>query len=168
MVHTNVKGQTTIGDHVELDSGEQGTIIRMTARACALETFDGKWIAVPNVHFITSRVVNYSDQGSTNRYEAAFSFSYDTNINRIREVVTRAVAALPFVLAVPDGPDRELTSFGESCVDFVVENWVSGIDDGRNKYRSAVLFAIWNTLKAEGEEMLYPQRVVHLRLGTVT
>lgn len=158
-----VEGQTTIGDFVELDGGERGTIVKMTARACILETFDGKWIVVPNEHFITSRVTNYSDQGSANRYEAAFSVSYDTDINRIPDLIEKAVAALPFVLSKPDGPDCELVAFGESSVDFVVEYWVSGIDDGKNKYKSPVLFAIWNALKAEGVEMPYPQRVVHLK-----
>ncbi|NEX46742.1 mechanosensitive ion channel family protein [Pseudotabrizicola algicola] len=158
-----VEGQTTVGDYVELDGGEKGTIVKMTARACVLETFDGKWIVVPNEHFITSRVINYSDQGSANRYEAEFSVSYDTDINRVPAIIEAAVAALPFVLTKPDGPDCELAGFGESSVDFVVEYWVSGIDDGANKYRSPVLFAIWNALKAEGIEMPFPQRVVHLR-----
>ena len=158
-----IEGQTTVGDYVELDGGERGTIVKMTARACILETFDGKWIVVPNEHFITSRVVNYSDAGSANRYEAEFSVSYETDINRIPEIIERAVAALPFVLAHPDGPDCELAAFGESSVDFVVEYWVNGIDDGKNKYRSPVLFAIWNVLKSEGIEMPFPQRVVHLK-----
>ncbi|MDZ4096027.1 MAG: mechanosensitive ion channel [Paracoccaceae bacterium] len=158
-----VEGQTTVGDYVELDGGEAGTIVRMTARACVLETFDGKWIVVPNEHFITTRVVNYSDQGSANRYEAAFSVSYDTDINRVPTIIEAAVAVLPFVLVEPDGPDCELRGFGESGVDFAVEYWVSGIDDGRNKYASAVLFAIWNALKAEGIAIPYPHRVIEIR-----
>ncbi|MFZ1467694.1 MAG: mechanosensitive ion channel domain-containing protein [Paracoccaceae bacterium] len=158
-----LEGQTTVGDYVELDGGEKGTIVRMTSRACVLETFDGKWIVVPNEHFITTRVVNYSDQGSANRYEAAFSVSYDTDINRVPEIIQAAVAKLAFVLQVPDGPDCELAGFGDSSVNFVVEYWVNGIDDGKNKYASFVLFAIWNALKAEGIEMPFPQRVVHIR-----
>lgn len=158
-----VEGQTTVGDYVELDGGEKGTIVKMTARACVLETFDGRWIMVPNEHFITTRVVNYSDQGSANRYEAAFSVSYDTDINRVPAIIEAAVGALPFVLKAPDGPDCELRGFGESAVDFAVEYWVNGIDDGKNKYGSPVLFAIWNALKAEGIEMPYPHRVVELK-----
>lgn len=158
-----VEGQTTVGDYVELDGGEKGTIVKMTARACVLETFDGRWIMVPNEHFITTRVVNYSDQGSANRYEAAFSVSYDTDINRVPAIIESAVGALPFVLKAPDGPDCELRAFGESAVDFAVEYWVNGIDDGKNKYGSPVLFAIWNALKAEGIEMPYPHRVVELK-----
>lgn len=65
-----LEGQATVGDYVELDGGEAGTIVKMTARAAILETFDGRWIVVPNEHFITTRVVNYSDAGSANRYEA--------------------------------------------------------------------------------------------------
>jgi potassium-dependent mechanosensitive channel len=158
-----LEGQTTVGDYVELDGGEAGTIVKMTARACVLETFDGKWIVVPNEHFITTRVVNYSDQGSANRYEALFSVAYETDINRIPAMIEAAVGALPFVLQAPDGPDCELRGFGESSVDFAVEYWVSGIDDGKNKYASPVLFAIWNALKAEGIEMPYPRRVVEMR-----
>ncbi|MEZ5798910.1 MAG: mechanosensitive ion channel [Paracoccaceae bacterium] len=160
-----LEGQTTVGDYVELDGGEKGTIVKMTARACIMETFDGKWIVVPNEHFITTRVVNYSDQGSANRYEANFSVSYDTDINRVPGIIIPAVAALPFVLAKPEGPDCELAGFGESSVDFVVEYWVNGIDDGKNKYASHVRFAIWNALKEAGIEMPFPQRVVHLRQG---
>jgi potassium-dependent mechanosensitive channel len=158
-----LEGQTTVGDYVELDGGEKGTIVKMTARACILETFDGKWIVVPNEHFITSRVVNYSDQGSANRYEALFSVSYETDINIVPDIIERAVSKLPFVLQSPDGPDCELRGFGESSVDFAVEYWVAGIDDGKNKYGSPVLFAIWNALKEAGIDMPYPHRVVELR-----
>ena len=158
-----VEGQTTVGDYVELDGGEKGTIARMTARSCVLETYDGRWIVVPNEHFITTRVVNYSDTDSPNRYEATFSVSYDTDINLVPGIIEQAVSALPFVLQNPDGPDCELRGFGESAVDFAVEYWAIGIDDGKHKYASPVLFAIWNALKAAGVEMPYPHRVVELK-----
>ncbi|MGB7261404.1 MAG: mechanosensitive ion channel domain-containing protein [Albidovulum sp.] len=160
-----IEGQTTVGDYVELDGGEAGTIVKMTARACILETFDGRWIVVPNEHFITTRVVNYSDQGSANRYEVAFSVSYDTDINTVPAIINNAVAALPFVLNDPEGPDCELKGFGDSGIDFGVEYWVNGIDDGRNKYASHVLFAVWNALKQAGIEIPYPHRVVEIKGG---
>jgi potassium-dependent mechanosensitive channel len=158
-----VEGQTTVGDYVELDGGEAGTIVKMTARACILETFDGRWIVVPNEHFITTRVVNYSDQGSANRYEVAFSVSYDTDINKVPAIIVKAVEALPFVLTHPEKADCELKGFGESGIDFGVEYWVNGIDDGRNKYASHVLFAVWNALKDAGIEIPYPHRVIEMR-----
>ncbi|MCV2879176.1 mechanosensitive ion channel [Sedimentimonas flavescens] len=161
-----IEGQTTVGDYVELDGGEKGTIVRMTARACILETFDGKWIVVPNEHFITSRVVNYSDQGSANRYEVSFQVAYETDLERVANVVVPAVAALPFVLKAPEGPDCELAGFGESGVDFSLEYWVNGIDDGKNKYASQVRMEVWRALTAAGIAMPYPHRVVEIR-GTL-
>lgn len=164
-----LEGQATVGDYVELDNGEAGTIVKTTARAMILETFDGRWIVVPNEDFITTRVVNYSDQGSANRYEAPFSVSYETDINIVPDIIEAAVSKLPFVLKEPDGPDCELRAFGDSGVEFAVEFWVNGIDDGRNKFTPQVMFAIWNALKENDIEIPYPQQVVHHKgLGAQT
>ncbi|MCK0151791.1 mechanosensitive ion channel [Marivita sp. S6314] len=158
-----LEGQATVGDYVELDNGESGTIVKTTARAMILETFDGRWIVVPNEDFITTRVINYSDQGSANRYEVDFSVSYDTDINLIPDIVAAAVAKHPGVLNDPEPPDVELRGFGESGIDFGVEFWVNGIDDGKNKYASDVLFLIWNALKENNIEIPYPRRVIEMR-----
>ena len=163
-----IEGQTTVGDYVELDNGESGTILKMTARACILETIDGRWIVVPNEDFITSRVINYSDAGASHRYDVAFSVSYDTDINRVPALIEAAVAELPFVLSDPEPPECELCGFGDSGVDFSVEFWVNGIEDLTGKFKSDVLFAIWNTLKAEGIAIPYPHRVVELRNAPAT
>lgn len=157
-----LEGQATVGDYVELDGGEAGKIVKMTARAAILETFDGRWIVVPNEDFITTRVVNYSDSGSANRYEAPFSVSYDTDINLVPDIVEAAVAKHAKVLTKPYPPDCELRGFGESGVDFAVEFWVNGLDDGENKFTSDVLFLIWNALKDNGITIPYPHRVVEL------
>ena len=162
-----LEGQATVGDYVELDGGEAGTIVKMTARATILETYDGRWIVVPNEDFITTRVVNYSDSGSANRYEAPFSVSYGTDINKVPAIVEAAVAKNPDVLTDPFPPDCELRGFGESGVDFAVEFWVNGIDDGRHKYTSDVLFRIWNALKDNDIEIPYPHRVIEMT-GSLT
>ncbi|WP_432817374.1 mechanosensitive ion channel family protein [Sulfitobacter sp. JB4-11] len=160
-----LEGQATVGDFVELDGGEAGTIVKMMARATILETFDGRWIVIPNEDFITTRVANYSDSGSANRYEAPFSVSYDTDINTVPALVEAAVATHPEVLDAPYPPDCELRGFGDSGVDFAVEFWVNGLDDGPNKYTSDVLFLVWNALKDAGIEIPYPQRVVEIKGG---
>ena len=40
---------------------------------------------------------------------------------------------------------------------------MNGIDDGKHKYSSDVLFLIWNALKEHNITIPYPQRVVELR-----
>ena len=160
-----LEGQATVGDFVELDGGESGTIVKLGARATILETYDGKWIVVPNEDFITSRIINWSDAGSGNRYSVDFSVSYDTDINMIPELVSKAVAQHPEVLSEPEEPDCELAGFGDSGVDFSVEFWVEGIDDGKNRYSSEVRFLIWNALKDAGVEIPFPQREIRYRDG---
>lgn len=160
-----VEGQATVGDYVELDGGETGKIVKMTARAAILETYDGRWIVVPNEDFITTRVVNYSDSGSANRYEAEFSVSYETDINLIPNIIETAVAKHPEVLNLPYPPDCELRSFGDSGINFAVEFWVNGIDDGPNKYTSDVLFIVWNALRDNNIEIPFPQRVIEIKGG---
>ena len=157
-----LEGQTTVGDYVELDDGQAGTIIKMTARACILQTVDGRWIVVPNENFITSRIVNYSDAGSAHRYEVGFSVAYETDIHRVPPLIEAAVSALPFVLDQPEPVECELKGFGDSAVNFSVEFWVNGIEDLTDKFQSRVLFAVWDALKAEGIQMPFPQRVIHM------
>jgi potassium efflux system protein len=85
-------------------------------------------------------------------------------MRRFRSViVTAAVAKHPDVLDKPYPPDCELLGFGDSGVDFVVEFWVNGIDDGQYKYKSQVLFIIWNALKDAGIEIPYPHRVIEIK-----
>ena len=142
---------------------DRGKIVKMMARAIILETFDGRWIVVPNEDFIVTRVVNYSDSGSANRFEVDFSVSYDTDINLVPNIVEAAVATHDGVLNDPYPPDCELRGFGDSGVDFAVEFWVEGLDDGPHKYSSDVLFLIWNALKDADIEIPYPHRVVEIK-----
>ena len=158
-----LEGQMTVGDYVTLDGGESGTIIKLGARATILETFDGKWIVVPNEDFITSRVVNWSDAGSGNRYEVDFTVSYECDINTIPEIVASAVEKHPKVLSDPERPDVELSGFGDSGVEFTLEFWIEGIDDGRNKMASEVRFLVWNALRDAGIEIPFPQREIRYR-----
>ncbi|MCT4557901.1 MAG: mechanosensitive ion channel [Pelagimonas sp.] len=158
-----LEGQATVGDYVELDNGMAGRIVQTTARAMILETYDGRWIVVPNEDFITTRIINFSDQGSSNRYEVPFTVSYKTDINRVPAIIEAAVAKHPAVLDKPMPPDCEFRNFAEHGVEFAVEFWVNGIDDGKNKFTSDVGFLIWNALKEEGIEFPFPHRMMVLR-----
>ena len=158
-----LEGQATVGDYVELDGGEAGTIVKTTARSMILETYDGRWIVVPNEDFITTRVHNYSSPRSANRYEADFSVSYNTDINLVPALIEVAVSKHPEALDDPFPPDCELRGFEENGINFAVETWVIGIDDCKNKYTPDVLFIIWNTLKENDIKIPYPHRVVEFK-----
>lgn len=160
-----VEGQATVGDFVELDGGEAGTIVKMMARATILETFDGRWIVVPNEDFITTRVVNYSDGGSANRYEVPFSVSYDSDLEQVCEIINAAVAGYDKVQLTPEPPDTEIRGFGDNGIDLAVEFWCNGLDDGPNRFTADVYMIVWKALKDAEIEIPFPQRVVEIKGG---
>jgi len=158
-----LEGLVTVGDYVRLDDDQEGTIIKMTARAVIIETVDGRWIVVPNEDFITTRVTSFSDAGAAHRYDCEFSVSYDSDIAAIPALIEAAVQKLPFVLEKPEPVECELRALGDSGVVFGVEYWVNGVEDLTDKFRSKVLMCVFQTLRAEGIEIPYPQHVVHMK-----
>ena len=151
-----------VGDFIELEDGRKGTLREINMRSSTLATFDGKEIMVPNEKFITTAFTNWTREGPRQRYEVSFLVAYDTDLHRVPTIIQAAVAAHPQVLSVPEEPDCELRGFGESGVEFAVEFWVEGLDDGPNKFSSEVLFIVWDALKANAIAIPLPQREIRL------
>lgn len=151
-----------VGDFIELENGKAGILREINMRSSALETFDGKDIMVPNEKFITTHFVNWTKTDPHQRYEVPFAVSYDTDLHRVPELIEKAVSSHPGVLQSPEAPDCELRGFGDNGVNFAIEFWVSGIDDGKNKFSSDVHFLVWDALKAAGISMPFPQREIRI------
>ncbi|MEP0943727.1 MAG: mechanosensitive ion channel domain-containing protein [Rhizobiaceae bacterium] len=152
----------SIGDYIEMEDGKAGVLKEINMRSTTLETFDGKEVMLPNEKFITTTFVNWTRDDPRQRYEVEFSVAYDTDIEPLPDIIAEAVAAHPQVLDEPEKVDVELRGFGESGIDFAVEFWADGIDDGKNKFSSDVLFIIWRTLQKQGWEIPYPQREIRI------
>ena len=57
-------------------------------------------------------------------------------------------------------PDAEIASFAESGIEILVEFWMEGVDDGKNRVGADLLFMIWKALQDNGIEIPYPHRVI--------
>lgn len=152
----------SIGDYIEMEDGKAGILKEINMRSTTLETFDGKEVMLPNEKFITTTFVNWTRDDPRQRYEVLFSVSYDTDIEAVPNLVASAVATHPQVLDDPEPVDVELRGFGDSGIEFAVEFWADGIDDGKNKFSSDVLFIVWRTLKANNLQIPFPQREVRI------
>ena len=151
-----------VGDYIELEDGRSGTLSELNMRSATLETYDGKEIMVPNEKFITTTFVNWTRDDPRQRYEIEFSVAYDTDIRKIPDLVIAAVAKHPLVLSEPERPDCELRGFGDSGINFAVEFWIEGIDDGKNKVKSDLLFIVWETLQDNAITIPFPQREIRI------
>ncbi len=155
------------GDYIEFDDGRSGTLRELNMRSATLETFDGKDIIVPNEQFITSPFVNWTHNNNKQRYSLEFSVAYKTDLHTMIRLVREVVASHPKVLSGPElpiaeRPDAEISSFGDSGVNILVEFWILGIDDGENRVGADLLLMIWDVLKENDIEIPFPQRDVRI------
>jgi small-conductance mechanosensitive channel len=156
-----------VGDYVELESGQMGTIISLNMRSTTLETYEGKVIVVPNESFITGSFVNWTHNNLKQRYSIEFQVAYSTDIERLIEILREVVASHPQVISGEDAsieerPDAEIAGFGDSGIDILIEFWMAGIDDGRNRVGADLYMMIWKALKENGIEIPFPQREVRI------
>ena len=147
------------GDVIEL-GGTFGWITSIRARYVSVVTRDGAEYLIPNEHFITERVVNWSYSTRKIRLEVKFGVDYASDPHLVREVVAAAIKGIPRVLDHP-APVCHLVAFGESSLDFVVRFWIFDPEEGITNIRSAALLAIWDVLKLNGIAIPYP----HLTLS---
>ncbi len=151
-----------VGDFIELPDGQQGYVEAINMRSTTVETTDGKDIMVPNTKFIEEAYQNWTHKDPRQRYEVYFSVAYDTDIDRLEDILIPAVSAHPQVLQEPEVPDLELREFGDFGIKFAIEFWADGIDDGENKFTSDLNFIVWRTLKKHGIAMPLPQQEIRI------
>ena len=151
-----------VGDFVSLDDGREGFVEAINMRSTTVETTDGKDIMVPNTTFIENSYENWTHKDPRQRYEVYFTVPYDTNIDKLEDIIIPEISAHPSVLQEPEEPDLELREFGPNGINFAVEFWCSGIDDGPNKFTSDLNFAIWRILKKNKINMPLPQTEVRM------
>ncbi|MEP1442494.1 MAG: mechanosensitive ion channel domain-containing protein [Hyphomicrobiales bacterium] len=150
------------GDFIEMEDGKSGILKEINMRSTTLETYDGKEIMLPNEKFITTTFVNWTRDDPRQRYEVEFSVAYDTDLEPLPDLIVEAVSQHPQVLDDPEPVDVELRSFDDSGIRLGVEFWADGIDDGKNKFSSDVLFIIWRTLRDNDIKIPFPQREIRI------
>ena len=160
----------TIGDYIELEDGRAGKIRELGMRSAILETYDGKDIMVPNEKFITTAFVNWTHNNQKQRYPINFEVAYGTDLEKLFDILRETVASHPRVLSgedvpIEERPDAEISKFADSGIEILVEFWMEGIDDGKNRVGADLLFMIWKALEENDIEIPFPQRVVTIKDG---
>ena len=117
---------------------------------------------VPNEDFITSRVINWTFSNTRGRVEIPIGVSYQSDIEKAHDLILEAARENPRCIKDPE-PKCFLRGYGDSSVDFLLHFWVEDVTQGRWEPQSDVLFAIWNKFKANGIEIPFPQRDIHIK-----
>ncbi len=157
-----------IGDYIELEDGRAGTLRELTMRSATLETYDGKDIMVPNERFITTAFTNWTHNNQKQRYPIVFEVAYGTDLEKLFDILREVVASHPRVLSgddlpIEERPDAEVQGFNDSGIEILVEFWMEGVDDGKNRVGGDLLFMIYQALMENDIEIPFPQREVTIK-----
>lgn len=157
----------TVGDFIELEDSKKGTISELNMRSITLETFDGKNIIVPNEKFITSNFINWTHKNKKQRYSIELQVAYNTDLHKLFDILREVVAKHPKVISgenvsIEERPDAEIAGFGDSGVDILIEFWMDGVDDGKNRVGADLLLMIWDAFKENNIEIPFPQREINI------
>ncbi len=148
------------GDFVEV-GGYAGTVQRVGGRSTSIRTLDRVSILVPNSRFLETEVINWSHGDPLSRLRIPISVAYGSPPARVRAALLGVARQHREVLADPR-PEVQLTSFGESGVNYELLVW-TGHPQRQNQLRSDLNFGIQAALAREGVEIPFPQHDLHLR-----
>ncbi len=149
-------------DLIELNDGTYGFVRHTGARYTLVETFEGKEIIIPNEDFITNRVTNWTYSNTRGRVEITIGVSYDSDIEKARELILEAAKEHPRSVEEPM-PVCYLREFGDSSVNFLLFFWVGDVTEGRYEPQSDVMRCIWKKFKEHKITIPFPQRDLHIK-----
>jgi small conductance mechanosensitive channel len=147
-----------VGEYVRIGDNE-GTVKAIGAFYTEIATFDNRHINLPNGTLTNTAIVNYSREG-TRRLDLTFSVSYESDMDKVYEVLNRVVSEEKALLSDP-APSVNLLKCGDSSLDFTVRVWVKTEDYWPVNFR--MLDNGKRALDQAGISIPYPQMDVHMK-----
>lgn len=146
-----------IGEYV--DNGSiAGTVREVGLFATTIDTYDGIFRFVPNADLWNAPITNFS-RNPTRMTDMAIGIGYGSNIKRARDILLELAAADKRVRRIPE-PIVFVDDLGDSAVVLRYRVWI-GTNDFWATQR-ALLEEAKRRFDAEGIEIPFPQRVVHM------
>ncbi|TWT97884.1 Mechanosensitive channel MscK precursor [Botrimarina colliarenosi] len=149
-----------VGDVVTVDE-ISGVVSRIRIRATSITNWDRKEYVVPNKEFITGRLLNWTLSDKVNRVVVNIGVAYGTDTERARELLVGVANDHQHVLKDPAAV-ATFEGFGDNSLNLVLRAYLGSLD-----YRLQVIHelhtAINNAFNAEGIEIAFPQRDLHIR-----
>jgi potassium-dependent mechanosensitive channel len=149
-----------VGDIVVLGE-EWGTVQKIGLRSTTIVTFNGAELIVPNADLIAEKVTNWTLTTPRARLVIPVGVAYGTDPERVISVLEEVGRSYPLALEEPPAMAAFLR-FGESSLDFELRVWLGAFEQ-LLEARSALGAAITRRFAAEGIEIPFPQRDLHLR-----
>lgn len=149
-----------VGDRIHLATGEVGDVLEIGLRSTKILSFDHTVIVVPNKEMTDARLINQSYPDKRVKIRPKVGVAYRSDLDRVKAILLETCREHPLVLDDP-APGVYFTDFGDSALNLTVICWVA---DYRDAFQTLdeLNMAIYRRFQAEGIEIPFPQRDVHL------
>lgn len=113
-----------VGDRIKtLQMDTWGDVVDIGTRTTRIQTYDNRLVVIPNSDIANQQLDNYTYPDPTYRMQLDIGVQYGSEISKVQESLTEAIAAVEGVL--PDKPiEVLLIEFGESGLIFRLRWWV--------------------------------------------
>ncbi|KXX67825.1 mechanosensitive ion channel family protein [Flammeovirga sp. SJP92] len=152
-----------VGDMVEVGD-VRGRIVEISSRSSTIRTNDNITVIVPNSHFISNNVINWSYNEKTVRLRIPIGVSYKEDPERIEKIAVEEALKVHGVLKHPQ-PELIFTEWGDSSINFTLNVWTVHYYSQPDLLKSKVYYALFKRFNAEQIEIPFPQRDLNLRDG---
>lgn len=150
----------TIGDYLELDTGEAGTVVAIGIRSTTLRTRDNIQITLPNSMLNEERVINLSAPRGQTRLKIEVDVAYGTDIDLVENLLLGIADNEGLVQSNPK-PKARFVAFGDSSLQYRLVCWVKRPEQ-RGKVKHRINREIYNTFREHNIEIPYNTHDVHL------
>ena len=150
-----------VGDRIEV-ADVAGDVVDISMRATTIITNDNISIIVPNSQFISETVINWSYTDRSVRFNFPVNVSYREDPENIRKVLLEIARDNPGVLKNPV-PDVLFSDYDDSAMKFNLRVWTREYVNRPGVLKSQLYYEIARRFRAQGIEIPYPQRDVHIK-----
>ncbi len=148
-----------VGDIVEVD-GRVGKVFEIKLRTTRAITRDDKVVVIPNHHFITNIIYNYTQNHKMTREKILIGVAYGSDVVLVSKILESIANSHNSVLKNPK-PFVQFDDFGDSALLFSLNFYIEdSFSDPRLK--SEIRYKIDAKFRENRVSIPFPQRDVHL------
>lgn len=155
------EGNLREGDVVELKNGIIGQVAHVGIRTSKILTRDDYTMIIPNSHFITEEVINWSHNEENTRFHIDVGVAYGSDVRLVERVLLASADGHPEISNLPK-PFVRFSNFGDSSLDFQLFFW-STKTFRIETLKSDLRFKIDELFRSNNIQIPFPQRDVHIR-----
>lgn len=125
-------------------------------------TRNGSLLLMPNEDFLTQKIENLSYDNNLIRLDIPFGIAYKSDLNMAKNLALSVITSIPRILKYPE-PACLVIEYGDSTVNMQLRVWINDPRNGIANVKDTVYMAVWDIFHANGIEISFPQRDLHIK-----